>query len=51
MVKVDTMGTTVDALLRSCQEEVASIVERLANPPPTAMSPHLGGLIPPVEDI
>jgi hypothetical protein len=51
MVEEAALGATDGAPGRSFQEEVADMVEQLANPPQTAMSPSLCNLLYLIEDI
>jgi hypothetical protein len=51
MVEEATLGALVGAPCRSSLEEVVSMVEQLANPLPTTLSPCLSNLLPPIEDI
>jgi hypothetical protein len=51
MVEEATLSASVGAPCHSSLEEVVSMVEQLANPLPTTLSPCLSNLPPPVEDI
>jgi hypothetical protein len=51
MVEEVAMGTIVDVSLHCCHEKVVNMVEQMTNPPPTAMSPCLGNLPLPLENI
>jgi hypothetical protein len=51
MVEEVAMGTIVDVSLHCCHEKVVGMVEQMTNPPSTAMSPCLGNLPLPLENI
>jgi hypothetical protein len=51
MVEEATMEAIVDVPLNCCHQKVVSMVEQMTNPPPTAMSPYLGNLPLPLENI
>jgi hypothetical protein len=49
VIEEAALGTTVAAPGRSCQEEIAVMVEQLANPPLIAISSCLSKPLPPVD--
>jgi hypothetical protein len=51
MVEETVLGATISAPGRSCEKEIAGMVEQPTNPPSTAMSPCLSNPLPPVDDI
>jgi hypothetical protein len=51
MVEEATMRAIVDVPLHCCHEKVADMVEQMTNPLPIVMSPCLGNLPLPLENI